>query len=56
MTIYVIATTKKLQTIPNVYVANLAVADLLLLCVNLPTTIMEFFTGSQNAADNIYCR
>jgi len=45
MTIYVITKRKKLRTHSNVYVANLAVADILLLSVNLPTTILEFFNG-----------
>ena len=45
MTIYIIISRRKLRTNYNAYVANLAIADILLLAVNLPTTIMEFFKG-----------
>lgn len=45
MTIYIIISRKKLRTSYNAYVANLAIADILLLAVNLPTTIMEFIQG-----------
>lgn len=48
MTMYIIISRRKLRTNYNAYVANLAVADILLLAVNLPTTIMEFFKGKQS--------
>lgn len=41
LTITIIAINKRLQTTTNVFVTNLAVADIVLLCVNLPTTIWE---------------
>ncbi|KAF6016925.1 hypothetical protein EB796_024765 [Bugula neritina] len=55
MTIYVITKRKKLRTHSNVYVANLAVADILLLSVNLPTTILEFFNGNNDVTYREYC-
>lgn len=54
MTMYIIISRRKLRTNYNAYVANLAVADILLLAVNLPTTIMEFFKGKQSNMYYIY--
>lgn len=45
LTIIVITSKRKLRTTTNLFVANLAVADIVLLAVNLPINIYEFFQG-----------
>ncbi|XP_067950337.1 G-protein coupled receptor moody-like [Watersipora subatra] len=56
LTIIVISREKKLRTHSNVYVVNLAVVDILLLSVNLPTAIMEYFKGGNDIVSRDYCK